>query len=92
MAMDNTIPVKKKAGRPTKHGRAMTPAQRMKEYRRNLRIIQTQGMDDPTSASDLVLADLLGQQFRRPHPDAGVHEYLVKKYLQELCNRYKIIE
>lgn len=80
----------KKAGRPAKHGQAMTPALRMKEYRRRQRLRREQASDKPEGATDRFLAECLTEAFKRAHPDPSVQQYLIEKYLQELCNRYKI--
>ena len=80
----------KKAGRPTKYGQAMTPALRMKEYRRRQRTQREQASDKPELATDRFLAECLAEAFKRSHSDPSVQQYLIEKYLQELCNRYKI--
>ena len=80
----------KKAGRPAKYGHAMTPALRMKEYRRRQRTKLEQASDKPGLASDKFLAECLVEAFKKQHSDPSVQQFLIEKYLQELCNRYKI--
>lgn len=82
--------VKKAVGRPAKYEQAMTPAMRMKEYRRRHLAKLEQAGDNPGLASDRFLAESLAMVFKSPHHDSGVQDFLIEKYLQELCNHYKI--